>query len=307
MKALITGISGFVGHYLKNELVKNGYDVYGMDIAGDGDVHCADLTDYDSVKKVIETIMPDCIFHLAGQASVGLSWTQPQMTFEVNVNGTLNLLEAVRRVKRDISLLIIGSSDEYGKVREEDCPIKETLPANPCSPYAVSKLAQEKLCKLYAKVYDMKVIMTRSFNHTGPGQKKGFVIPDFCSRIVEIKKTKTNSMGVGNLEARRDFSDVRDVVRAYRLLMEKGESGEFYNVGSGKAYQIRELLDILIELSGGKIKAYIDSEKVRPIDLPLIQSDITKLADKTKYQPQYDIRDTLRDTLEFWSTDKENI
>lgn len=307
MRALITGINGFVGQYLKDELKKNGYHVSGMDIVGNGDVHCADLEDYDAVMRVIEEVSPQCVFHLAGQASVGLSWEKPQKTFAINVNGTLNLLESIRRTKIAIPVLIIGSADEYGRVSEEDCPIKEDLMPAPCNPYAISKLAQEQLCKLYVQAHNMRIIMTRSFNHTGPGQKRGFVVPDFCSRIVAMEREGIERIGVGNLEAKRDFSDVRDIVRAYRNLMEKGKSGEIYNVGSGKAYSIRELLDMLIEISGRKIKICVDRDKMRPVDLPLIQSDISKLTAHTGYCPQYEMRQTLGETLEYWRFYKENI
>lgn len=299
-KALITGANGFVGYYLRDELEKNEYIVSGMDIVGDDDVHCADLTDYSAVKQVIDAVKPDCIFHLAGQASVGFSWENPQLTFDVNVKGTLNLLEAVRCMDKTISILVIGSSDEYGKVREKDCPIKETLETDPCNPYAISKQTQEELCRLFVKAYGMRIIMTRSFNHTGPRQKKGFVVPDFCSRLVEMERAGQYRLEVGNLEAKRDFSDVRDIVYAYRLLLEKGKSGEVYNVGSGCAYYIRELLDKLICISGYSVEVCIDRKKMRPIDLPLIQSDINKLSICTGYYPRYSIEQTLKDTFAYW-------
>ena len=300
MKALITGANGFVGKYLASELKKNGYEVYGIDIVATDNVYCVDILDYSALKDVIDKENPDCIFHLAGQASVGLSWSEPQMTFDVNVKGTLNLLEAVRKQEKRIKMLIIGSSDEYGKVKEEDCPISEELEPQPCNPYAISKLTQEELCRLYVKTHDMYIIMTRSFNHTGPGQKRGFVIADICSRIVSLEKSGEKRMPVGNLDAKRDFSDVRDIVRAYRLLMEDGIAGEIYNVGSGKAYSIKQMLDMLLDMSNKDIEVFVDKSKLRPIDLPLIQSDISKLSNCTGYHPKYDIKDTLSDVLEYW-------
>jgi GDP-4-dehydro-6-deoxy-D-mannose reductase len=298
MKALITGINGFVGGYLLAELFENGYDVTGLDIKG-GD-QAVDLLDKDAVGKEIGKAKPDVIFHLAGMSSVGASWEQPQRFVDVNVKGTINLLEAVRAVKPDIRVLIVGSSDEYGKVRPEDCPIKETLPVRPVNPYAISKLAQENFAVLYARAYDMQIVLTRSFNHTGPGQRRGFVIPDFCERIVKIERGADRNMGVGNLGARRDFSDVRDVVRAYRVLIERGRAGEVYNVGAGSAYDIGELLTRLTSMSEANINVYADKAKMRPVELPLIQSDISRLAADTGYKPRYDIMDTLRDTLEYW-------
>ena len=307
MKALITGANGFVGRYLTDELKKSGYEVCGMDIIENDNVHYVDLLDYFSIEQIIKKEKPDCLFHLAGQSSVALSWEKPQLTFDINVKGTLNLLEAIRKQQKECTILMIGSSDEYGRVRLEDCPIQETLKPNPCNPYAISKLTQEEVGLLYVRAYNMKIVMTRSFNHTGPEQKRGFVIPDFCYEISKMERTGTDFMKVGNLEARRDFSDVRDIVRAYRLLVETGEAGEIYNVGSGKAYSIRELLDVLLEMSKRKINVCVDPDKMRPIDLPLIESDIHKLSACTGYQPQYDIRQTLCDTLEYWRSKKENV
>ncbi len=299
MKALITGINGFVGSYLLAELFENGYDVNGIDISGDKS-RTVDLLDGEAVKKAVEQAQPDVVFHLAGISSVGLSWEQPQATVDVNVKGTINLLEAVRSYNPKTKILIVGSSDEYGKVKPENCPIKETLPVRPVNPYAISKLAQEQFAILYAKAYKMHIVITRSFNHTGPGQKLGFVVPDFCARIVAIERGADRNMGVGNLGARRDFSDVRDVVRAYRLLIEKGRAGEIYNVGSGKAYDIGELLTRVASMSDANVYIFTDKAKMRPVELPLIQSDISKLKQDTGFEPQYDMMDTLRNTLEYW-------
>lgn len=297
VKALITGVNGFVGRYLLAELFENGYDVTGIDIAGACSV---DLLDAQAVKTVIAAEKPDAVFHLAGISSVGMSWEQPQATVDVNVIGTLNLLEALREQGGEPRVLIVGSSDEYGKVKPEDCPIKETLPVRPINPYAISKLAQEQFALLYAKAYGMRIILTRSFNHTGPGQRQGFVVPDFCSRIVEIERGANRDMGVGNLSARRDFSDVRDVVHAYRLLLEKGRSGEIYNVGSGMAYEVGEILTRLASMSEVNVNIFMDKAKVRPVELPLIMGDISKLKKDTGFEPVHNIADTLKNTLEYW-------
>jgi GDP-4-dehydro-6-deoxy-D-mannose reductase len=300
MKTLITGINGFVGEYLKQELRNHGYDVYGMDIVASDGVFCADLLNPAAVREVICSVQPDCIFHLAGQASVKRSWDNPQLTLDVNVRGTLNLLDAVRDFDKRARLLIVGSSDEYGYVNEKDCPIHETIMPRPDNPYAISKKAQEDLALLYAKAYGMDIICTRSFNHTGPKQQKGFAIPDFASRIAEIERGLEPVLLVGNLSAKRDVSDVRDIVHAYRLLVEKGKSSGIYNVGSGNAFEVGRLLQSLIDLSVVKIEVEIDPQKFRPIDLPVVQSDISNLTNDTGFASKYTIEQTLKETLLYW-------
>lgn len=298
MKALITGANGFVGHYLIHELTDNGYDVISTDLHDEN--YPLNLLDTGGVHELVQKVAPDVIFHLAGQSVVALSWEKPSLTFEINVNGTINLLEAVRSSGKNIRVVLIGSADEYGKVKLADCPIQETLEPQPVSPYALSKYTQEKIALLYCKAYEMDVILTRSFNHTGPGQKKGFVIPDFASQIAAIEKGAEPIIRVGNLQVQRDFSDVRDVVRGYRLLAQKGKSGEVYNIGSGKAYCIKEMLELLVGLSNVPTKIEEDQDKIRPIDVPLIISDIEKIKKETGYVPRYSISETLQDTLDYW-------
>lgn len=298
MKALITGSSGFVGKYLAQELLKNGIEPVGADLFG-ADINI-DILKKDEVKDMIKDIMPDYIFHLAGISSVALSWKEPQKTMEVNINGALNILDGARASGKDIKCLMVGSSDEYGKVAPCDCPIKEETPLRPVNPYAISKKAQEELASLYAKAYGMHIVMTRSFNHTGAGQGKGFVMPDFASQISKLKKGEEYNMSVGNLEAQRDFSDVRDVVRAYRLLAQKGKSGEVYNVGSGNAYAVEDILKKMISFSEADIKITVDPEKFRPIELPVIKSDISKLKKDTGFEIMYSIDDTVKAVFDYW-------
>lgn len=298
MKALITGAAGFVGVYLAKELEQNGVTAVGMDLT-DAEI-TANLLNAQDVLNIIEQVAPDYVFHLAGQSSVGQSWKDPQKTVEINVLGTLNLLDAIRDIRRDIRVVVVGSSDEYGRVKPQDCPITESMELNPVNPYAVSKVTQEQLALLYQKAYNLDVVATRSFNHTGPGQKTGFVIPDFASQISDMEKSNQHEMYVGNLEAKRDFSDVRDIVHAYYLLACEGKSGEVYNVGSGTSYRISDILGKLVNMSDISIEVKIDQGKFRPIDLPVIQSDITKLLNETGYEPCYSIDDTLRDTLDYW-------
>ncbi|WP_066646380.1 GDP-mannose 4,6-dehydratase [Christensenella timonensis] len=298
MKALITGAAGFVGTYLAEELENNGIQTVGTDLAGAD--RNGNLLDVKWVENVVAETTPDYIFHLAGQSSVGFSWENPQCTIEINVNGTLNLLDAVRSAKKAVRMVIIGTSDEYGPVAPGDCPIKESLALEPVNPYAVSKAMQEQMALLYQTAYDLDLVATRSFNHTGPGQKKGFVIPDFASQIAELEKHGKGTIRVGNLSAKRDFSDVRDIVRAYRLLAQKGKRGEIYNVGSGQSYAIQELLDALVAMSDADITIEKDPEKFRPIDLPVIQGDIQKLTNDTGYVPEIGIEETLKAVLDFW-------
>lgn len=305
MKALITGVNGFVGNYLSKYLIEQGYTVYGTVIEDNVsmeniNIKKMNLLNKEEVNETIKSINPDCIFHLAGQSAVGLSWKLTTLTMDVNINGTINLLDAVRENNIDTKVLIIGSSDQYGIIKPEDCPINEEKLLNPTSPYAISKMAQEQVAKLYVNSYKMNLIMVRAFNHIGPMQSKNFVVSDFASKIAEIEKGAEPVIRVGNLEAYRDFTDVRDIVRGYVMLMEKGEIGQIYNIGSGNAYKIQDILDILLSLSATKIKIEIDPEKLRPSDVPIIQCDNSKIEAHINWNTKYDIKDTLKDTLDYW-------
>ena len=307
MKALITGVDGFVGYYLTKHLLEQGDEVYGTTILPDYTneaitVMKMDLLEPAQVEAVVNEICPDVIYHLAGQSAVGLSWDKPQLTMDINVNGTLNLLDAVRKSNRNkqTKILIVGSSDQYGPVKPEECPISEERKLSPVSPYGISKMTQEQIAKLYAKSYGMEIVMVRAFNHIGPRQSKNFVVADFASRIAEIEKGSKPVIKVGNLETYRDFTDVRDIVRGYRLLMEKGHSGAVYNIGSGKAIKVREILDKLVKLSTKKITVEVDPAKMRPADVPLVECDNRKIKEDTGWKPLLSIEATLEDTLEYW-------
>lgn len=305
MKALITGINGFVGKYLSQYLIDKGYEVYGTiiedDISMDNvKLYKMNLLNKEEVLNTIQDIKPDQVYHLAGQSAVGLSWKNPTLTIDVNVNGTINLLDSIRESELNSKVLIIGSSDEYGVIKPEDCPISEEHKLNPSSPYAISKVAQEEIAKLYVKAYNMNIIMVRAFNHIGPKQGKNFVVADFASKIAEIEKGAESIITVGNLESYRDFTDVRDIVCGYVMLMEKGGIGEIYNIGSGEPRKIRDILDILISLSDKDIKVKIDKDKLRPSDVPLIQCDNSKIKSHVGWNIKYDIVDTLKHTLDYW-------
>lgn len=299
-KALITGSRGFVGGYLRAELEANGYEVVGIDVCAGEKTIQADLMNCEQMKNVVEQVQPDAVFHLAGQANVARSWQIPQQTVEINVVGAINLLEAVKAFKPDTRVVLVGSSDQYGVLGDAGRLVKETTPTNPQTPYAVSKQAQEEMARVYARAYGMNICMTRSFNHGGAGQKEGFMIPDFAAGIVRIEKGLADCLRVGNLTARRDFTHVKDVVRAYRLIAEKGHAGEIYNVGSGVTYSAQEILDKLCAMASCPIRVEQDPAKMRPSDTPVICCDHSKLTEHTEWEPQLEIQEMLTEVIQEW-------
>lgn len=297
MKALITGSQGFVGHYLRQELENNGYTVTGLDIqAGAGTIQ-VDLLDYEQVKNAVQSVAPDIVIHLAGQANVGLSWKIPQRTIEINVIAATNLMEAVRAYDPKVRMVLVGSSDQYGNLGAAGADVTEDLQLHPQSPYAVSKMAQEEMAKIYVRAYGMNICMTRSFNHGGAGQREGFIIPDFSAGIARVERGEATELQVGNLTARRDFTHVKDVVRAYRLLAEKGVPGEVYNVGSGKTYSVQEVLDLLRSMADCEIPVCQDPARMRPSDTPVICCNHDKLTAQTGWEPSLNMRAIVEDTL----------
>ncbi|MFT4303215.1 MAG: GDP-mannose 4,6-dehydratase [Candidatus Woesearchaeota archaeon] len=263
MKALITGGKGFVGPYLKRELENNGYSVVVSDLK-DSDYDC-DITNKEKVFSMISSIKPDYVFHLAGFSSVSKSFENPSLCFKINIDGTKNLLEACLDVKK---VLIVSSAEVYGK--PEYVPIDEKHPLNPVSPYGKSRVEQEKIALNFSNV-----VISRSFNHTGEGQPSTFVIPSFKNQINEAKNGDT--IYVGNLEVIRDFSDVKDVVHAYRILLEKGVLGEIYNVGSGVGVKLKDILNKLILESGKDLKVEVDSNKYRKADIVELVANVSKI------------------------------
>ncbi len=304
-KVLVTGVDGFVAGYLSDYLFKSGYDVYGTTISETYKndkikIFKMNLLDAENVSDVIKNISPNMIFHLAGQSAVGVSWQNPVLTMDVNVNGTLNLLEAVRINNINSRILIIGSSDQYGIIKPENCPIKETQLQIPQTPYGISKKTQEEIGKLYVKAYKMNIIFVRAFNHIGARQSKNFVVPDFANKIVKIEKGAVPVLKVGNLDTLRDFTNVRDIVRGYLMLLERGKIGESYNIGSGNVIKIKDILKKLINLSSKEIKIEIDKEKFRPVDIPIVQCDNSKIKRDTGWSPEISIDETLKEVLEYW-------
>jgi GDP-4-dehydro-6-deoxy-D-mannose reductase len=304
MKALITGCNGFVGRHLTPELQAHGYTVYGLDIVGGDGIDCIDLLNQQSLKECVLERKPDIIFHLAAQANVGLSWKIPQKTYEVNIIGTLNLLEAVKELKSPCRVVLVGSADQYGVTGIVKEPISEDVALNAQNPYAASKKAQEEVAMIYTKAFNMDIVMTRSFNHSGPGQGLGYLITDLCHGVVQVEQGKSEYLKVGNLEAMRDFSDVRDIVRAYRLLSEKGHSGQAYNVGSGTGRKAQDILDMLLSMSKSEISVRQDESRMRPSDTPVLVCDNTKLVEHTGWKAEIPIEATLGDVLGFYRSNK---
>lgn len=300
MRALITGSEGFVGKYLRAELEENGYDVTGLDLAAGEKTVAVNLLDAAAVDALLQEMRPEVIFHLAGQANVGLSWKIPAKTLEINIIAAVNLMEAVRKHCPECVLVLVGSSDEYGNLKEKGVSVNEETETQPGTPYAISKIAQEQMGKAYAKAYGMRICMTRSFNHGGAGQKTGFMIPDFASGIVKVERGEADCVSVGNLASRRDFTHVKDIVRAYRLIAEKGKAGEIYNVGSGVTWSAQEVLDRLIGMAKVPIPVRQDPARMRPSDTPVICCDRSKITKETGWVPEHGIEDILKETLEYY-------
>jgi len=314
MRILITGITGFAGSHLADFLLaeRKDVDIYGMvrwrsktenieHIRDKIKLYECDIRDAYSVNKVIREVRPERIFHLAAQSFVPTSWRAPAETLTTNVIGELNIFEAVRQNGIDPLIHIAGSSEEYGLVKKDEIPIKETNPLRPLSPYAVSKVGQDLLGYQYFKSYGLKIIRTRGFNHTGPRRGEVFVCSDFAKQVARIEKGKQKPIiKVGNLKAKRDFTDVRDMVRAYWLVLEKGKIGEVYNICSNKAYSIKEVLDILLSLSKKRIKIEEDPQRMRPSDVPILLGDNTKFKKETGWQPEINFEKSIKDLLDYW-------
>ena len=306
-KVLITGVSGFVGSYLIDELKNNGdYELYGTKLENDPEIDGIvnidlDLTDKKRVHEILNIIKPDIIFHLAAQSSVKLSWDNPELTVKVNVLGTINLLEEIKIINKDCRILLVGSSEEYGKTFRNNGYPKENDNCYPQNIYAVTKMTQNHLGEVYANAYNMNIVMTRSFNHFGPKQRPQFVIADFCDQVARIEAgLQEPTIRVGNLSAGRDFTDVRDIVHAYYLLAMNGISGETYNVGSGIATKIQEMLNKIIAYSDVKINVEIDENKFRPIEIEESKANIEKLIEDTKWSPKHSMDESLYETLEYY-------
>jgi GDP-4-dehydro-6-deoxy-D-mannose reductase len=333
MRVLITGVTGMAGSHLADYLLqKKGLEVFGtfrwrsrmenLDDLKKEDrlniITCdrgakpstssaklnlveADIGDAFSMNRAISVVRPDRIFHLAAQSYVPASWWAPAETLHTNIIGEVNLLEAVRTEGIDPTIHIAGSSEEYGYVLPDEIPVKETNPLRPLSPYGVSKVAQEMLAYQYCRSYGIKTIVTRGFNHEGPRRGDVFVTSSFAKQIAEIEKgLREPVIYTGDLSSKRDWSDVRDFVKAYWLAAEKGTPGEVYNIGSGKALEVREMLDMLLGMSDIKVEVRSDPTRLRPSDVKVLVCDSTKFRKLTGWKNEIPFKQTLKDLLDYW-------
>lgn len=313
MRVLVTGITGFAGSHLVDYMLgMSGIEIFGLyrwRSPMDNIQHAldriqlreCDLRDAFSVRDVIEEVKPDRIFHLAAQSFVPTSWTAPTESLVTNIVGQLNIFEAVRKTGLQPLIQLACSSEEYGLVHDHELPITEDNPLRPLSPYAVSKVGQDLLGYQYFMSYHMPIIRTRGFNHEGPRRPPVFVLSDFARQVTEIERgVRPPVLRVGNLDAQRDFTDVRDMVRGYWLALEKGRPGEVYNLCSGHSYSVREVLDLLLGFTKLKIKVEQDPRRLRPSDVPVLRGDCTKFTRETAWQPEIPFEQTVEDTLAYW-------
>ena len=311
-RVLITGISGFVGSHLAELLLEQGIEVYGTirwRSKLDNIIHIqdklrlieTDIKDAHSMQKTIEDVEPDYVFHLAAQSFVPTSWKAPSETVGTNILGTLNLFEAIRNSNMDPRVQVAGSSEEYGMVLPGELPITETNPLRPLSPYAVSKVATDLLAYQYHQSYGLKIVRTRAFNHTGPRRGEPFVTSNFAKQVAEIEKgLQEPVMHVGNLNAQRDFTDVKDIVTAYWLSVHKCEFGEVYNICSGVTRTIQTVLNLLQDMTEVTIEVKQDPDRIRPSDVEILMCDCSKFKKRTGWEPRIAFEDTMRDLLDYW-------
>ena len=292
MRALVTGAGGFVGPYLTSHLKSCGDEVVGTDT----DV---DITDAAAVRSSFADARPDVVYHLAAASHVGTSWSAPAEVVRINVDGSLNVLLAAldTGVER---VLLVGSAEEYGRLTPADLPVAETAPLRPVTPYGASKAAAEMLAVQAALGRGLGVVCARSFNHLGPGQSDALVASSIAKQIVDAERAGGGAVRTGDLSPRRDFTDVRDVVRAYRLLAERGEPGEAYNVCSGVDVAIQDIADRLAALASVTVRFELDEERLRPVDVPIVRGDNTKLRDATDWSPAISLDATLGEILDWW-------
>lgn len=301
-RAAIFGVGGVSGIALGNELKENGYEVIGLDIkekednfAFDAYYKC-DITDFRSVKSVIDEINPTVIFNLTDVGGIGQAWKNPQRMMEVNMNGTINILETCKDYLMKPKILLVGSGDQYAP---SDYPLSEESELRPASPYAVTKIAQEKIAEIYRTRYGLSIYCVRPFNHTGVGQNENFAVPMWCKQAAELKsKNQPGTIYVGNLDVSRDFLDVKDLVNAYRLVVEKGSPEKVYNVGYGVSYLLRKFVDYIISLTGLDIKVQVDGNYLRPTDVKYSCCDHSRITKELGWEPKYNIYNTIKEVYD---------
>ncbi len=322
MRALVIGAAGFVGAYLLRHLQQElGYTVAATKLPGEQlreawadrsenkrggpdavvDWYDLDILNPEAVLELFRKVRPDHIFHLAAQSSVAAAWKYPGLTVDVNIHGTVNVLEALRELEWKPRLLLIGSGEEYGRPGPREIPVREEHRLEPGNVYAATKACQNMLGRIYAEAYGLEVVMVRAFNHIGPNQEPLFVAADFCRQAALIEAGRKEAViRVGNLDVRRDFTDVRDVVRAYAMLAERGAAGETYNVGSGRAVRIADMLQMIVKRAEADIRIEQDTERMRPADVPVMAADISKLQKVTGWEPRICLEQTIAETLDYW-------
>ncbi len=311
MRSLITGAGGFAGSHLADYLLSQpatAPDVWGCDLSGQRrpfhsdklQLLAVDLRDAEAARQLVEQVRPDRIYHLAGQAFVGDSWSRPWDTIETNMRAQVNVLEAVVAAGLKARILVIGSAEEYGRVNPQSLPAGEDSPLLPDSPYSLSKIGQDLLGLQYFLSHGLPIVRVRPFNHIGPRQNRRFVAPAFASQIAAIEAGQQPPvLRVGNLSTRRDFTDVRDMARAYALALEHGEAGQVYNIGSGRSWSIQELLDVLLSLATAHIRVELDPARLRPVDVPDLVAQAHKFRQRTGWAPQISFEQSLRDLLAY--------
>lgn len=308
MRVLVTGASGFVGCHLINRL-KQDYTVFATGrlpkplVEMDVPYFSMDITDPESIIQVLKTTTPDVVFHLAAQSMVKVSWDKPAYTFQINTIGTINLINCLKEIYPLCRLITVGSSEEYGLTGKAGEPLTEEHPCLPQNPYAISKLAMSQMALQLAKKQELSIIHIRPFNHFGPGQQLGYVVSDFASQVAEIEQNlRPPVLRVGNLTAKRDFTDVRDVVEAYALLLKNDSAQGIYNVCSGIARTAGEILETMLNYATVPITIEQDQTKLRSSEVPLFVGSYAKLKQATGWQPRREFKDSILDTLNWWRT-----
>lgn len=295
MRALITGAGGFVGVHLVRHLEEQGDDVVQLERNVDG----IDITDADALTDAVVAAKPEAVYHLAGAADVGGSWAAPRSTFLANALGTLNVLEASREAGAE-RVLAVTSADVYGRVTQDELPLDEDQPLRPVSPYAASKVAADAIAQQAWLGHKLPVVRVRAFNHLGPGQSDRFVAPSIAARIARNERDGGDEVPIGNMTPRRDVTDVRDVVRAYRLLIESGEAGAVYNVCRGSAVSVEQLAQALLGMARQPMRLVSDPALQRPVDIPVLVGDNGALRRATGWEPTIPLEQTLSDVLADW-------
>ena len=313
MRVLITGFTGFVGSHLAEHLLERGdCEIHGLyrwrsrmenvnHLLDKVNLIEGDIADAAAMRRALEISRPDQVYHLAAQSFVPTSWTSPNETLDVNTRGQINLYEGIRQLGITPRVQVACSSEEYGLVLPQELPITEDNPLRPLSPYAVSKVTQDMLAYQYHASYGIDSVRTRGFNHTGPRRGQVFVCSNFAHQVASIEAGLQDAViRVGNLEARRDFTDVRDMVRGYALALDEGEPGEVYNICRGESFSIREILDMLLEMSNLDVKVESDPERMRPSDVPVLEGSAERFRKATGWEPRIPFEQTLRDLLDYW-------